>query len=410
MTVQKRWWVLLGLVGVYATTNGIVVHTLPLIYPLLGDEFGWTTAQLTLPATVFFVFGAVTSPPAGVALDRFSPHRILTLGLVGLFASLLTFSVAQTLWQVVTVYLMFGLFLSLCGLTASMVVLTRWFDDQRGRATGLLLMASSLGGALFPQILSRGIEAGGWRQALLWVAVAGTAFCMPAVGWLIRDKTSGAGKLPIIDDPQSAQSGPGVTLSNALRSPMFYLIVIATAALWFSIVALLQHQALYLGRDLGVERSRLPDMFSVFFLCSIVGKLGFGGLSDYLNKSIVMLLSIATLLAGLLVLRFIQADDVSLLYIYAAITGIGFSGAFTMVQLLVAEHFAGPSYGKILAIVVMLDSLAGGAGTRIVALLRDQSGNYQSAFNLMTAVVMVAVICIAAMMLANPSKSRMNTP
>ena len=56
----RRWFVLFGLMLIYAASSGIIVHTLPLLYPPLIDEFGWTITQMTLPATVLSIFGAIT--------------------------------------------------------------------------------------------------------------------------------------------------------------------------------------------------------------------------------------------------------------------------------------------------------------------------------------------------------------
>ena len=51
---KQQWTVLSGLFFIYMASNGIVMHTLPLLYPELIDSFGWTEAEVTLPATVFF--------------------------------------------------------------------------------------------------------------------------------------------------------------------------------------------------------------------------------------------------------------------------------------------------------------------------------------------------------------------
>ena len=48
------WSVLAGLFFVYAASNGVLMHTVPLLYPELIREFGWTEAQVTLPATMLF--------------------------------------------------------------------------------------------------------------------------------------------------------------------------------------------------------------------------------------------------------------------------------------------------------------------------------------------------------------------
>jgi len=402
---HRRWFVLSGLMLVYAASNGIVVHTLPIIYPALIDEFGWTAAQITLPATIFYIFGAIASPPAGVLLDRFSPRIIMLCGSIGILLCLFSLALTNTLWQMVAVYFGLGLSLSLCGLTASMVVLTKWFNRLRGRAVGLLLMASSFGGAVFPLIMGHGMEAYGWRGAITMVSVVAVVMTIPALLFLVMDRPQSIERsTPAAAVAEPAKSKPmiGPTLREALGKPTFYLIAFATACVWFSIIALVQHQSIHLVKDVGVERALLPNVFSLFFACSVIGKLGFGWLGDFLNKEITMIISIVTFVAGLLILRQITAGDNVMLFVYAAVAGIGFSGSFTTIQLLIAQHFAGASYGKILAILVMIDSLAGGMGTRVIASVRDASGSYLPAIDTLVGLCVLAIICIFVIKHINP--------
>lgn len=413
---MRPWFVLLGLMLVYAATNGVIVHSLPLIYPSLIDEFGWSTAQMTLPATVFLFFGAISSPPAGVLLDRFSARNMMLCGAVGLLLSLFVFSVINALSHMVIVFFCFGLSMSLCGLGASMVLLTRWFTHQRGRATGLLLMASSLGGAMFPLIIGRAIESMGWRGAITIAAVIATMMILPSLIFLVKDKSvdEGSNKNISSTEPVSPQSSlrslpkrsTGPTLRATIKNPNFYLIAFATGSVWFCVVALLQHQAIHLVKDVGVDRALVFKMFSVFAVCAAIGKFSFGWLSDFLNKELSMVLSIATFVVGLIILSQIDAGDNSLLFVYAIICGIGFSGSFTTVQMLIANHFAGASYGKILTILLMIDSLAGALGTRVIATMRDGADSYLPAINTMIAICVLAMVCVFIIRFLNQSDQR----
>jgi MFS family permease len=299
------------------------------------------------------------------------------------------------LWQLVTVYLVFGLSLSLCGLTASMVILTKWFHEKRGRATGLLLMSSSLGGAIFPLILGAGIEALGWRGAIAFVSIMAVCMTLPALIFLIIDRPATSTLNINLETNLSRKSliKKGPTLRAAIQTPTFYLIAIATGSIWVAIIALTQHQSLHLVKDVGVDATLLPKVFSVFFACSVVGKFSFGWLSDYLNKEFSMIISIIILGGGLLIIRSLDADDRVMLFAYAVLGGIGFSGAFTTIQLLIAQHFAGDSYGKILALIVMIDSLAGGIGTRVIAKMRDGSDSYTAGWDVLIALCVVAIVC-----------------
>lgn len=387
-SIYRGWWVLAGLVLIYAATNGILMHTLPLLYPSLIDEFGWDEVQVTLPATVFFVVAAITSPPAGFLLDRYSARKIILLGVIGIALGLAAYSRVDGLWQLVTVYIVFAVSLSMSGLVSNMLIVTRWFSRLRGRATGILLMASSLGGAVFPLLLGASMEAYGWRNALLVFAVVTAVMTIVPLALLVRDRPADLG-LGIDGAPDDAAPIPsptahaGPTLREAIAQPRFYVLALATGAVWFSIISLVQHQSIHLGRDIGIDRSVLPGLFSTFFACSVIGKFAFGWLGDRIDKSLTMCLSVGVFIVGLLVLRSADAGASGMLTAYAVVAGIGFSGAFTSIQLLIANYYAGASYGKILACLTLIDTLAGALGTRVVGTIRDASGSYIPAFDLM---------------------------
>ena len=387
---RRKWSVLSGLFLVYMASNGVTLHTLPLLYPELIETFGWRASEVTLPATVFFIVGALTSPPAGWLLDRYSSRLIIALGGLLLCIGLVAYGMTQTLWQLVAVYALLGLALSLCGLVSNMVMLTSWFASGRGRATGILLMASSLGGALFPFIVGTGLEQSGWRTTVMLAGI-GVGIAILGSAWLLlRD-----GRLTSQAAPAPSPSPRGVgSLNAALKERRFYAIIFITGSLWFIIIALTQHQSIHLARDIGLAKTLLPGVFSLFFGSSVIGKLGFGLLSDRFDLHKVMAISILLLALALLLLAQLSALDRVLLYLYAVMAGIGFSGTFTCIQLLVASHYTGTHYGRILAIVVLIDTLCGALGTRVVALLRESQGNYQMALTIMATLALIAAVVV----------------
>jgi len=374
--LHQRWIVLSGLFLVYMASNGVTLHTLPLLYPELMDSFGWQASEVTLPATVFFVIGAVTSPPAGWLLDRYSSRAIIAIGSTLLTLGLLAYSATNSLWQLVAVYALLGLALSLCGLVSNMVMLTGWFDSGRGRATGILLMASSLGGALFPLAVGTGIEQLGWRQTVLLTGVGVGSVMLGSVWLLLRD---GRRVMPASASPEPS-SGLGERVIPLLLTRRFAAIVFATGSLWFVIIALTQHQSIHLARDVGLARSALPSVFSLFFGCSVVGKFCFGLLSDRFDLHRVMATAILMLAIALIALSQMTPDATMLLYGYAVLAGLGFSGAFTCIQILIAAQYSGPLYGRILATIVLIDTLCGALGTQTIARIREWQGDYTFAF------------------------------
>lgn len=392
----RGWRVLAGLFLLYAASNGILMHSLPLFYPQLMDEFAWDATQVTLPATVFFVVGAVTSPPAGALLDRFPARRVMGLGVAGIILGLALLSRMRELWHMVAVFALFGLSLSLCGLVSNMLVLSRWFDRLRGRATGFLLMASSLGGFVFPAIAGFGMASWGWRGMLLVFALLGTVLMVLPLALLVRARPQDHGLHPdgLAQQQRLPAAAAGPSWREAVTGRAFYLLALATAATWFCIVALVQHQSIYLGRDHGLPGAQLGIVFSVFFGASALGKFLFGLLGDHFAKDRVMAASLLLLVAGLALLYHVDTDRPLSLYGYAVVAGIGFSGAFTSIQVLLAQFFAGPSFGRILATLVLVDTLAGALGVRVVARLRAGFDSYHVAFAVMIGLCLLAVLCL----------------
>lgn len=398
------WWVLLGLFLIYTANNGILIYSLPLFYPELIDEFGWNAEQVTRPAALFLVVAALIVPFAGILFDRYSTRVVMMIGILALVVGLGFYPTVTSLGQLTAIYMVFALGLACCGLVPNMLILTRWFRQYRGLAAGLLLMGSTVGGAVFPLLARETLVTEGWRQAVLMIAVLGSVMMAGAIVFLVRNRPEEMGlnadgvASPHESDATLKTGSPGPTLKQAVKMPVFYILAFVTGALWFTTFAMLQHQSIFIGKDLGVDSARLPLIFSMFFWFAIIGKLLLSWLSDAVNKLQVMLAAVLSLILGLFLLRMVSADNTLVLYGYAAIFGIGFGGSFSMIQLVLADYFSGASYGKILALLTTVDSLAGSVGVKYLGQVRVAEGSYLPAFDLLIAMCAVSAVLVLVLM------------
>lgn len=385
------WYVVSGMFINYMVIVGIVSYTLPLFYPALIEEFGWSSSQVTLAATVSYFTSAFITPFVSALYDRFSVRKFMFAGSVMVVTGLALYGLISSVLTMVLLYLCF-LTLSqvFCGQVPVMVILSRWFRRRRGVAMGIVLTATGAGGALFPLLVRDMVAAGDWRRAALVLALTAGLILAVALIFLIRNRPeemglSQDGAAPVAAGGPAADEGPftgmdgtgagdGPTLGMALRAPEFYLLAFATGGLWFIIIGMVQHQSIVMSSEGGVSAATLPLVISVYFWASVAGKVAFGWLGDRFDKTLVMLQSVVFLSIGLILLRFLQGNA---LFFYAILFGIGFGGTFTMIQLLIAEFYAGLHYGRILGILTMIDVTAGGLGIPVLALLRDQLGSYQ---------------------------------
>jgi cyanate permease len=75
-----------------------------------------------------------------------------------------------------------------------------------------------------------------------------------------------------------------------------------------------------------------------------------------------------------------------------AITGFGWGGLYTLIQLQTVNNFGVSHTGKILGTITMLDAIAGGFGIWLTGVMFDKFGNYHNAFYLLCGLLIAAFI------------------
>jgi MFS-type transporter involved in bile tolerance (Atg22 family) len=86
-----------------------------------------------------------------------------------------------------------------------------------------------------------------------------------------------------------------------------------------------------------------------------------------------------------------------MLYAAAVIYGIGYSGTFTMIQIVLAAYYEGPIYGRLLGFFTMVDTLAGSMGIYWLGYLRTASGSYTFGIKVMVVLCVVSMVCVLLM-------------
>ncbi len=376
------WWVLLGIFISYTALVGVQVYTLPLFYPELRNEFGWSEESITLAATIFYLTGAFLTPIVSPLFDRYSARIFMIAGALITVLGLLAYRSMQTLLQLTIIYIVLALSQVCAGQVPTILIVTRWFRRYRGIAVGVTLIGTSVGGALFPLVFRHVMASGGWRDAItVFMTICGIMMLLPYI-FLIRSRPEDKGELPdgdsVIAAPPGTPAKPerqsGPTLGTALRNPAFYILAFATGALWFTMNGIYNNQSFFMSDELGLSRDTYSLIFSAIFWFAIVGKLLFGYLSDRRDKILLMFFVVVLLIVGLAFLRLSSADNVMGLYGYAAVFGLGFGGTFTMIQLVIAEFFEGHAFARILGILTAVDVACGGLAITVLARMRTAFG------------------------------------
>jgi MFS transporter, OFA family, oxalate/formate antiporter len=398
------WILLLGLFLMYTASNGIGIYALSVMRPMQAQAFGLDPkSAATLPGILFLAL-AIISPFVGALLDRFNPRILISIGAISVLLLVFSQQYITNYGGLVIFYMLYAVAMSFAGIISFMFLLNRWFRKSIGLAAGILVVGSSLGGIIFPRIVA---IAGDWQTACLWLSGVGAFFLLPPL-FLIRNKpsdmglqpdgaqnTEGVGDKVLFAEFAVASTEPidnqGVTLAQALKTPSFYFVLITTGVLWFCINGYIQNHG-FIMADLGKDKAASASVLGTFSMMAILGKLLFGYMSDKFPRNFIMILSIGLMALSVFVLKTAMSNQ-NYLIPFALVFGVGFGGAFTIIQVWVADIYAGKSYGSILGVVTMIDTLAGSAGTILLGSMRKSSGSYASGFDLLLVLCFVAMGC-----------------
>ncbi|MCS6968523.1 MAG: MFS transporter [Cytophagales bacterium] len=400
-------WLVLGSAFIVFAVVTIGVNGLPLLNVSLKETFGWTHEQTTRGPSMLYFIVALVSPFAGALVDKFGPRFMMSLGSFLTVIALLLYPLITNAWHLVGIYIICAISITCGGAIAGVTLLSQWFNRWRGVAVGIYLVGSSLGGIIFPQLIAKLNQQIGWQfTALVLAIVAAVASVVPL--WFIRNLPSEKNTFPDgVAQPNTNQQAVGnqdygLSLGDALATPRFYLLLYITAAVFFCITGVVQNFALFM-RDVGLSEDQIANALSLFFAFSIAGKVFFGWLSDKFSKKSILIAAVVNMTVGSLLMQLIPANNQIFTPLFVGVYGLGYSGAFTMVQLTVAEYYAGKNFGKILGIVTTMDTLAGSAGIYLLGFLRTLQGSYQVGTYILLGVSLSAVI--SAIFLQRPART-----
>lgn len=389
------WVVLACLFLMYMASNGIVLNTFNLYLPEFAKEFNVDIAKATGLAAILYLVLALPLPFVGNLLERFSPKVLIVIGAIGVSGGLYFLSKATSFGMIQIFVIVYPLFLCLVGLLTSMYVINNWFVKYKGIATGILLMASSVGPAIFAPIVGKWIKTLGWHTAaeyqfilcsILIIVPALLVFSHPSKFNTYADGIPGTiGRQPKVDKAESM-----ALLKKALVSREFYMVALVTAALWFCIGGFIQNQRNY-QVDLSLDVAQSGKLQGIFFLCGLLGKLLFGFLGDKFDVKKIMLMSVVNMLLGCIFL-YMSLKDQRFVIPCAVVFGLGYSGTFTMIQLYIINLFGGAAYGTILGLLSFIDTICASIGVAVLGGMRKANRSYENAFKLMILLTVVSLI------------------
>ena len=397
-----RWIILAVCFFTITFTNGLTLGGLVVFDRELLDYLSEVTGEevlrqelklkdaITLWSTAVFAF------IAGIIIDRIGVRALMISGMFLLSATFYFYAKSDSLIDMYVIHIFQGMVLSMSGMVINVVLISKWFNDNRGLAIGVLLAGTSVGNGIFPQINTYllTISDGDWRQVMIWLALIPLAY-IPVLFAFIKEKPE---DVAVKEDNQTSNDFKassiegGFTLQQTLVSANFWFLSVMAFCTFYSILAMIGHVFLMLDGE-GYSPQISATGVSIIFIGGFIGKVISGKLAEMIGRKIVLVGGVAMMLLGsLLIVSSIFYKNPLLIWIGLTLYGTGWGGLYTLIQLLVADLFGLIAIGKIMGVINIIDTIGGGLGPIITAVIYDSTQNYLLPFLVISALLVIALI------------------
>jgi MFS family permease len=411
------------IVAVSFITLFLVVGTrfsLGVFYVAILEEYGWTRGETAGAFSSMMVVHALFSLAVGVLFDRLGPRRLFPLGGLAIAIGFAACSQIRAIWQL---YLFLGgitaIGISTLAFVPHMALVPNWFARRRGMATGIVYAGIGSGQLVLAPFIQGLASSIGWRAAFLVLAALILGLVVPLTAILQRRRPEDMGLTPdglpataLHATPTTAPEGRGQaaadkargwTISQAVRTPQFWLLMLTGSGLGMNLNTLMVHQMAFLA-DVGYSKLLAASLLGMVGGLRSLGGIAIGSLSDRVGRELAY--SIGSLAAFLGVALLMSIQDTSQpwrLYLFVLLSGLGYGALGPVYAAATADLFPGRHLGTILGVLEAGYGIGGAAGAFLAGDLYDRLGHYILSFSLVLAAI--ALSC-ATLWLAAPRRVR----
>ena len=377
-------------------------------YPVMADDFGVPTSQISMWRTLDYITGVIAAPFAGIWLAKYNSKYIILAAAVIESLVFVLFGVSSEVWMLWIGGAIAGVTNVIMLAVAVASIINRWFRVNVGLVIGICTAFTGFGGMLFTPIGQYLIDTAGWRMSYITLGIVSLVIMTLGIVFLLSNRPEDRGLLPYgtkraaekaKESTEEAVIPLCVRPSVARKSLLLAVIVVFGIcinavcninAFFASYVNWYNSQAdVISGIMVGafVTGAELTAMNSAG---NAVGKLGLGFFSD-LNVRNTLIVLVACGIVGLL---FVWCSPTTILLpIGSFLFGCFIPGTLVVAPMVVRSCFGnGASYPVIWGYVSMALGFGGAVGSFCWAAISENFGGYDAVF-------IVALICMVVVLI-----------
>lgn len=407
--VHYAWVILVACLAFYAVPVGLIGNCAGVYVTPVMEEFGWSRTDATLYMSLQPLTAAIVTPLAGKVMARFNPRWVLTITslVFGLSSTACAFFTEPWQWNIYgVVYGAAGAFFLFLAVPT---IVNRWFAKKNGLAIGIASTGIGILAAISSPITQALIGSLGWQTARIIMGVVCTVVSVGLTALLLRPSPESMGISPYGSDEADCESASressaaavepkGATVSQALRSPALYLLMLVSGGFCFCATFMQQLASYCATGPLGPEAGAMA--VSIAMVGSIIGKPALGWLSDRIGAVPTGMLAGAGGAIGI-ALAFASGANAAVFFAGICVFGLGYSALSIVSPMLGSQGFGTAHFSEIYSYVCTAISFFSAIAAFVYAQLYDYTGSFTADFVVViTVYVVIAVLCPVVVKLA----------
>jgi sugar phosphate permease len=410
--VYYGYWLISGAFVAQFVSVGATNYVIGAFLKPMTTDLDWSRSEFTFARTVGQFVMAFTGFFIGARVDRHGGRVLMLAGIAILAASLFTLSYTEALWQFV---LLNGIAVTMgAAMIGNLVVnvtLSKWFVEKRGLAVGLASMGVSFAGVALVPAMTAVIDEWGWRTAWRVLAIGSAVLIVPAA-MLMRRAPEDHGLHP--DGQSAAQVAAGMgarasvdfatslTRQQALRTPAFYLLVVAFGMFGVTIGVMLL-QTIPFMTDAGYSRPTASLMITIASIPALVSKPFWGWAIDKTDaRRLAAVSAFLTGIALVVITLSVHLTADPFVYLGFFLLGCGWGGMIPLQEVIWASFFGRRYLGAVRSAGLPFSLVLGAGAPLVVSIYFDRVGNYDGALYTVAGLNVLAAVLL--MLIPDPHR------
>jgi MFS family permease len=361
----------------------------------ITEALGIKRSLFSLSDSCRFIFVAIVNLFFGTLVQRFGARKLIGAGFLSLIVSTLIFAYAEDVTAFCIGGCLLGIGFSWTTTTMACYLVNRWFTENRGTMSGIILCANGLGGALAAQIVTPIIyEEGnpfGYRNAYL--LVAGILLVVGIMVVLFVREPSGDAPENVGKKKIRGKSWAGIPFEEAIRKPYFYLAAIGVFLTGMIIHGITGVSGAHYS-DVGLDKNYIATVLSVHSIVLCGSKFLAGFSYDKLGLRVSLLLCQFCGIIAFLTMAMAGTDAFGMgcAMVGSAMSSLALPLETVMVPLIAADLFGEKAFAKTVGIFVSVNSAGYAIGTPVFNLVYDLTGSYVTIFYAIVPVMLAVAV------------------